>query len=810
MKRNPFKIVACLDVETNNDAIYGESYAILYQLSVLKDFKTSLSDVNVINFNKELDIYIDRDFKIICERLDEIIEKGLMENIVPIVMVHNLAFESIVFANYFNRYETFSLSKSKHNQLIITLNKDGVKLIQFWDTLNFTGKSLSEMGKECGYHKSGSWDYSKIRTPLDELTDEELDYAKRDVIIPFIYMSYWLKINPDVNEGDLGCNILTKTSVVKYKRNNMLLNLKFDNGKRLKDNWITHNQTQKPKTDKELYLIHGANRGGANYCSFNHAGKVFKKDNGYHIYKYDANSMHVFHGVAHAVPYNYKEASVEEIVRAAKCVMALTPEYMIEHYDNPFRYYFYAPVNFKNVRLKEGSIFERDGISSFSASRFHEAKYTEERMYNNEAGILFTETLKSMDMGDSASEDAVYVFNKLFSCSDCRIIMSEQTLWEFIQIYDFDEMVVEDGFITSRVNNHAFVQKLSFNTFYKEKDRFKIVLEKFRKCEPIKESEVPKRTPKHIKGILVKGIINMKDSVEAYYSQLKSELNSLFGIENINEVKNSIKMDKNGFYISDELHGVSSLPKFPQTWYQYGSHIAGWSRIHQLLFMYLLKDDVDAFICGDTDSHKIYTKLTYEEIEERLSYLNYYCKEAVDKSNRRCKELFWFDDMPHLGEYILEGECEEIYSAWNKAYITLENGEIKLTVAGLTTNNKFELTDGTIIDHSLNKIANDLYKRGESFEDICITLLNYNNEISYTVTGHTNKIIPNWGEIDPYYGQPLAITVTPLNKKLGEVFDEINGLNFSYSQNNNNKIKDTGHYIEWPIDSDEFIIVDLF
>lgn len=814
MGKSIYKIVGSLDIETNNDPHNLNSFGVCYQLSLLNDFSTGLETLNKENIYDNINIYIERHYEDLFKKLDGVVTKGFVENIVPIILVHNLSFESVMLSNYFNNYEVKNVSKSSTNPVLITLLKNGVELLEFWDTANFSKTSLEGMGKECGLDKlMGSWDYTKFRTPNTELTEEEIEYARRDVVIPLLYISKFLSMYPSIKESDLGNKILTRTSVVRHVCEEVVIkDLKFPDGKRLRDHWMSKNCKQIPKDNDLLYLMHTASRGGMNYCSHNHASKVFYKTDSHNIFRYDANSMHPFHGCAHEVPVDYHKSDMFTLNNIIKSVLELTPLELINNYSNPFYGYFYAPMSFYNVRIKKNSVYERDGISSFSASRFHKGAYTEKRMSENEGGVEFTEKLKEYGYCDYASSDAKFVFSKLFSAGKVRMIMSEQSLWEFKEIYDFDYYEVEEGYSTTKTTSFMFKNILSFNYFYTLKTLVKKLRNKYLNGERIKSSEINNMIPKYIKQILLSGELtdyNINE-IEFYYDRVKSDLNSLYGIEVMNEFKNNIYMDKEGFHIDNGLCGVDKKSRKVKSWYQYGSHISGWSRIHQLLFIYLLKDVVDAFICGDTDSHKIYTKLSREEIDNYLHPLHLACDESLEKVTQRTKELFYFNKMPEIGWYVFEGECDGIYAPWNKAYMIINNGKIKSTVAGLPTDMTAELiANGEIIDHSFNSIANIMYKECGDFEEVCLSLLNYNTIISENITGFIVKHTPEWGSINEDYNEPCAKTLIPTDKFIGNTSDEDNNINSKYAKINNPKVNTDLTYVEWPVEEDHYSIYNI-
>lgn len=808
-RKNNYKVMACFDTETNNDQSSKSASAVCYQLSVLHSHIVDCREIFNENVNRLLTVTIDRHFTGVCARFDELIRYGKAEGIVPVVMVHNLAFEMWILSSYLNAHETTVCAKSTVKPLTISIMENDNAVLVFWDTLSFWGKPLSVLGDECCYPKLvGCWDYQKHRTPDTPLSDMELAYAREDVIVPWAYLGYFLRLNTDIDEHDLACSILTKTSTVRYKSKKRCAGIHVGN-KTTGYMWYRQNIAEKPKTDDELELIHAATRGGFTYCAANHAGKAFHSENGMHILKYDANSMHICHALAHRVPVKYRWKEKRLIAMAFRDVENASIEYMLKHYDNPFPCSkFYAKFRFTNVRLKAGSIYERDGISTLASTRFSDKMRDDTGIVDNEGGIAFDNHLSRKGVHDWASEDAVFAFGKFLGASECELILNELSAWEFTRQFDYDswEVVGNGGLLTGKSELATDKSVLSFNEFYKRKSIFKKLKNAYERHEPYQEFS--DFVPEYLAQRMKEYDPSVRYDVEVFYLSVKSELNALYGIEATNEAKNDILMGINGLIVG-EYKGVAGLPRAPKAWYQYGSHIVGWSRVHQLLFMELLKDKVSAFVCGDTDSHKLYTKCSTQEIEQALKPLHDACDRSIEICTKRARAIKEWYPMPELGWYECEGECDALCAAWNKSYITQEDGLIDITMAGVPCNNKFVLADGKIVDHSYNKLANMLFKQGRSFDYISSILLGYNVSITHDITGLNARKLPGWSIFDDATGEPSAIFIEPMTKTIGSTRVIENSRNAEYAKRNNPNVNTNTVIIDWPLTQDKPSILDI-
>ena len=810
-KQSNYKILACFDTETNNNSD-KTAYAICYQLSILSVTTFHLADIDNTNVNSLLDVSIDRHFTEICSRFDNLIEFGKQSGIVPVVMVHNLAFELWIISSYLNRFDCSACCKSTVKPLTITLHDDsGNPILVFWDTLSFWGKSLDILGDECGYPKlTGCWDYEKQRTPDTELTELEYAYAKEDVIVPWVYMGYYLRLNPEISESDLALRILTKTSVVRYKSNKRCGGIHI--GKKTTGyTWFCNNRRELPKSNEELMMMHASARGGFTYCSRNSAGKIYKDENGLHVMKYDANSMHICHALSHYVPSNYIRRNETEIMKRFQHVISLTKEDILKNYHDPFaKNQFYGRFRFTNIRLKEDTVFYRNQVTTFAQSRFSSCEYVANMslVSENEGGFIFNKELHDSGWCDWASSDAEFAFGKFYSASECILILNEMSAWELAQQFTYDSVeVVSSGYVATSSILPTDKTCLSFNEFYKAKSIFKRLRSKYEHGEELTESEFPSFVPLYLRNAMISHDKSVEHDVESFYLSVKSELNALYGIEATNEAKNEIFITKNGLVAGDS-NGIDRLPKNPKAWYQYGMHIVGWSRIHQILFMLLLDDYVENFISGDTDSHKIYTFLNPDEVEQLLEPLHTSTRLAYEKCIKRASKIRDWFPMDELGFYEYEGTCEYYMAAWNKSYMQLIDGRIYITLAGLPCNHKIKLPDGRVVDHSYNTLANKLLSNGESFDYIASTLLGYNVSVRSIITGLNVRVNPEWATFDEC-GEPCAIYLHSMTKVLGDTSVKDNLINSVYACKNNSDITTELKIIDWPLDSENPIIIRL-
>lgn len=802
----PWRLYACLDIETNNGNDGHVSTVVSWQLSWLRDFSTDLRTIGSANVRSMVRTYIIRDHRDAFAALEAFEKFGLSTGFVPIVMVHNLAFEMWALSPWLNARDCQAVCKSTVKPLTITvLDAGGEPSLVFWDTLAFFQKPLGVMGDECGYPKlTGCWDYDRQRDKHTPLSEEEEAYAIEDAMVPWAYMGYWLRLNPEVDESLLASRLLTKTSVVRWKSLERCRGIKGANGKPIDWMWRRNNETQRPQDEDMLMLMHAATRGGFTYCAREHASRVFTADGTHRLLKYDANSMHIFHGCGHMVPVRFERVPPSALMDAFGIVSTYSVAEVLAKYANPFSLAFHGRFRFENLRLKPGSVFERNGVSTLAQSRFKAP--SAELDEDNEAGQVFSEGMYSLGYHDEC-EGGEFAFGKLYSADSCVLILNELSAWEVCQQFEWDSVeAFGDGYATCRMTRPSDKSLYSFNLFYRNKTLFKRIMGRYERSEAVPLDEFPEFVPSYIRDGMHALDYSIMPDVKALYLNIKADLNSLYGIEATNEAKPSISIGREGLYIDGE-GGLDELPEHPKAWYQYGMRIVGWSRIHQVIMMMLLPDC--SFVCGDTDSHKLWTSLTPDQVANRLEPLHQACTRAMEEVTRRTRGICDWFPMSGLGWYELEGEPRKFCAAWNKAYIELGDRGADITLAGVPCDRVLVTSDGREHRHGYNAAANALMGAGWTFEQVAETFLGYNVRIHNSITGLNVRHLPDWGIIDQDADEPRCIHLAAMHKVIGDTRSEANRIDSEIATRNNPDVNTESILIHWAVDEKLPTVVKL-
>lgn len=776
MKRQllPYKIIGALDTETTNFMTLDEhcAFPCLFQLGTTD---ANLRDINADNVEYNVNVSLYRHAGEVYNALDKLIDNA--HDYVPIIMVHNLGFDMFSLSPYINRFDTEVCAKNSRKPITITLKESDTPKLRFWDTLGFSAKSLAKMGEECGYNKlSGSWDYNLIRTPDTILSADELAYATHDIYALCAYIGYWLRLNPDIEEAELGSRIITKTGVVRYKRKNKFFNLKGIGCKQTCGNyWMRNSAYELPKTDDELTTMHAATSGGFTFIGSKSASVPYECKKSETVAGFDATSQHPAQMISHYVPCHFKEATCEILDIDLELIEQVSVQSIVDNWARPFPVAFYALIHFENIRLKADSVFEREGIASISAAR-----------------------LSNKDKASNARIE----FGKIVSADELYTYITELDYWIMCQVYEWDNVNAISGYETARFVRPTDYSVLSVMEFYRAKALFKSFMSDTSSASLEQMIEI---APASLIDDMLEENADAVD-VKAYYQILKSDLNALYGIEITNEAKPEQYIDKIEGIKNEKAKGIDNLPSSPKTWYQYGARIVGWSRVSQVIHIIHAYPYCKRIINGDTDSLKMLVKKKYlKDIKQEFAHIG----NAINRAQKivcarveRCyPDKFLY--IENLGRYELEFEASEFFASWNKAYMHNTKTGYEITLAGIPTYKRLSDTEqSSITDYCVNEIQ----RKGRAFSSVAPEILGYNVTFSPDVTRLNAHSVPKWAtwidsDITDYKGNtahviaPAAIALYPEPKIIGSFDTQENRTNFSIAKQNNEHMSEKASII---------------
>lgn len=805
MESRPYKIIGAYDSETTNYEEAGRKIAfpILHQLGILQGME--IQDITSDNVERYVDIQMFRHALDLYEQLDLLAESKF--DFVPVIMCHNLAFDMYGLAPWLARHEIKVLAKSERKPITLSvLDEFGKPCLVIWDTLIFTGQGLERMGNDCGYKKGiGEWDYDLVRTPDTPLTDDEIDYAKRDIFTLFAWFGWWLRRNPDIEPSRLALNVVTKTGIVRERRRVRFSELR---GQGLKSKvgrfWLQMCAMEQPKSDDELYTMMAATRGGFTFCSSANASRPFDlKDTEYIVAGYDATSQHPAQLVSHLYPVKFKERPPEILDLAFHLVEVTTKEHILKHWENPFHVAFYGCFEFENLRPKTGSIYEKCGVLPLASARY---KTKEQLAFDEDNGdkCNYLEEMERREYADSA-ENSTIAFGKLVSADTAKLYITELTAWEICQCYDFDSVKAIHGYSTGKFVKPCDMDVISVMQFYKAKNEFKEARECYFKEKTIHNGQ--RLLELGIAPAIVEGMENGTISdgdVDATYMSLKADLNAIFGISCSNQYRRQTILAADGIRYTGEF-GICNAPKNPKVWYQFGQRIVGWSRIAQIIAIEAAMKYSMTLINGDTDSIKVLCdKGNLAYIQKELDALGAAIDRGKENVCYRVKTSFesLYDPLKEIGYYVHEFDSDKFCASWNKAYCMqrFDKRENRLrfdfTLAGIPTKRRSNDYSSFI---GINGLADRLYALGMTFTEICNIFLGYNVTFANDIIKLNGRTFPEWGEhvfmrVTDYLGneatvtEPNALALFPMAKTINDTASTENANNMIYALNNNPKV----------------------
>ena len=733
-----YKVCSFYDTETTNVGNDSNCYAIciLYIFNdirdiSIRDYDSDNDDVRFYRYENEA-----------LEYIDDLIEYGKLHNIIPIICAYNLMFDMQTIMYDLNcKYSIEVNAQSSTNVYTMDLlDEDGNSLLRFWDTFHLEMNGLSAMGETCGLKKaSGSWNYSLIRTCETELTDEEIFYAKRDVQVIPEYLKYLLNANEWLDESDFGFKVITKTSLVRQMAKMQIGSKKIikRNGRRISLLWAFEKtcMQQLPKTFEQYAIRKSCFRGGLTFTSGSAAYRLVEN-----VASLDVTSMHHAFINGRYVPINFAMVDNETLFYNMKYVINSSVNNVLKNYDKPFVCAFHALFEFKNIRLKKDSAFDKWQIGIIPSGKFRNVVVSNVDYGEDGRNVDMENYIRSNGYHDYADKP-VFAFGKLYSAEYCKLYLSELELWCIAQVYDWDEINPILGESTVKYKLPPDYVTLQSNILFNRKNDAKFINKKYKEGIPY-EYDIPNTIPEGIKQSLLDGTCE-KSFFEAYYtSTVKGMFNGIYGTMAQDVFKPKYEVYEGVLSVNTESRTTDEnysekIPKKCKVLYTYGLRIVGGSRMHLVLAIILLydrfKDDI-LITGGDTDSLKISCKeyITNEMILDALYPLHDAIRTALDKVQERVRRNFpeLASDLEGIGEFEVESyngkdRWNYHFEAWNKCRVSFdEEFNPHVTCAGLSRPSGMYTIEDFILA---------LIDSGYDVEEIMRNILGYNVFVTYGI-----------------------------------------------------------------------------
>lgn len=706
MRRRKFVLCAIYDTETTNyldaeskrngNVENTRAFPILF-------IDNDIRDVSIADYE------LDRDDRIsfyrfeqeMQSRIDEYIEWGRVCKVVPVICAYNLMFDlHPLMDELCTRYDVQLNAQSSTNVYTLDLcekESDNV-LLRFWDTFHLEMRGLAAMGRTCGIAKAtGDWDYSLVRTQETPLTEEELYYAARDVQVIPAYLKYLLHANEWMKQEDFGCRILTKTSIVRQmaKRTIGRKVIREKDGKKLdlRKAFMSLCEEEQPYSFGAYALRKACFRGGYTFTSASTSTLLVSN-----VVSVDVTSMHHTFINGRKIPVRFKPCTPDTLQRMCMDVCGTSRQHVMENYHQPFECAFHCRLRLTNIRLKSGSIFERNGTALLAQSKFATRAILGAEYGEDVLEVAATDSILEHGFRDRFSEDATFAFGKLYSASEVVVHVNELELWSMSRVYEWDDLQVIGGEGTAQFVMPPDYVTAQSNVLYKQKELSKFICSHYREGEPY---------PYNLDGIPEGIAASLRDGTcewgffnSWYTSTVKGMFNGIYGTMAQDQYKpkfvcidGEIFVDPRTVCNSDNFK--EKKPKASMVLYTYGMRIVGGSRMHMIIAMELMHESfgnrID-ILGGDTDSMKIRCDydVSDEEISAALQPIADCSKAAIDHAMqrlRRCCPEF-SSPLTGIGGFEIENEGHHYpyhVELWNKCRLSIDSEHhAHITCAGLS------------------------------------------------------------------------------------------------------------------------------
>ena len=808
VKRQKFIMCAVYDTETCNvgEGAETRAYPILFIDNDIRDidlYDYEPDEYDKVRFYRHESEYL--------SRIEEYIVWGTAVGKVPIICAYNLMFDlQPLMESLSTRYRIVANAQSSTNVYTLDLMERGTgnTLLRFWDTFHLEMRGLKAMGETCGVAKAnGDWDYELVRTPYTPLTDLELYYAKRDVQVIPAYLRYLLRANEWADQSMLGSRIITKTSIVRQMAKHEIAPLKIEkkNGKELSVEKAFMNMClrQLPKTFQSYCLRKGCFRGGFTFTSAATACVVVEN-----VASLDVTSMHHTFINGRYVPLDFITSMPSALEIAYNEVVNKTREQILENYHKPFDNAFHMVIKLTNIRLKEGSCFDKWGIALESSAKFKKEVAPGIDIGNDPRNIVQENIVKEFGYHDKF-RNATFAFGKLYSADEVCMHVNELELWCMSRVYEWDSHTILYGERTASWKIPPDYVTLQSNILYEMKNSAKFINNHYHEGIPY-DLNIPKTIPDGIAKSLRDGTCSNQFFEAWYISTVKGEFNGIYGTQAQDIYKPSYKCENGELVIdheteTNEENWNDKQPRSCKVFYNYGARIVAGSRMHLVIAMELLYETLGSRIDvtgGDTDSLKVRCDrdVSDKELLEALQPIADASKEAINKCMRRLRiqRPGLASTLTGIGSFDIEGAIdgdrwEHHMEAWNKARVSECKGHSHITCAGLSRPEN---------SYTIENYIDELIESGYEVSNVFTNVLGYNvsvsNSVAHALEGRKPRAVDRFDrEVVDYLGNTYHVqahqsqALYKVGRMLGETTKPSNANTVRYLEERYGRMVDT-------------------
>lgn len=538
----------------------------------------------------------------------------------------------------------------------------GRERFRFIDLAALQEGGLRKCGEIAGLPKlTGSFDFSKIRSPQTPLTTEEESYLMRDVEIMPAFLNRLSRLF-DVSSHEFGRSILTVSQLSRRRARENLGCVK--RGKRRQSVESLHRSIVKresAESEDVMLLRRSCLRAGLSFVNAKVAGKTVKD-----VSIFDFESAYHFYIQHYRPPTRFHPCNAEEFATAAHHIVTRSPRSVLES-PNAFNVAFHALVEFKALRLKSGSVW-----GGMSAGLFSRSKMALFNAHNEAMDATAEVQERDRSKRRDRTRGARFLFEKLISADVARIHLTETEFYAASLVYEWDEMLFIEGELTDKFTTAPDWIRLRSMALYEEKRALK-------ECFFQDKLERLDILPLGMQSAIIAGTLS-DEAKRELYGNVKVELNTLFG-ELIRERRAPEWIQRAG----EPALSLGEIPDYDGKEYGYftfGTRVAGLQRLMLVLIVTLADKCGATPLYGDTDSLAVKMTAEFQSVINALNTLR------MAENRRNAEQIAGrtglFFDTEYLGTFSLDYDCYEFCVTRPKAWgAFLRDGRAVVRVSGL-------------------------------------------------------------------------------------------------------------------------------
>lgn len=721
-KREGRRLIGTLGMEVSHDDENGQSWPAAYSIGYLVDSLKA-------GFNHD-----DRFFRTpedVSVELVKVIGRGKEDHYLPILAGSGIVWimKPIIQAMKV-KVKAAAQSPSAAYYLDVIDGKKSV--LRIWDVSWLEPGGLEAMASMVDIPVPNL--SSSMMTPDTPMRGSDKKALRVQSEIILSYLHRLLTTTDYLREDDFGYHLMTRTSLVRLMAKRKIGPLSYKGRRRKMALMVAFQKTaeQEDAKDYETYALRrAAFRGGLSFV----CGKEVGKDH-QDVASLDVTSMHHIFINGRMVPVKFHEVSADLLDAVWARVVSTSVERLLMSYERPFDEAFHVAVRIKGLRLRRGSIFDRELFGIIPSEKLHHRVQLIDSI-ESETSIASDRAIFDDGLADSAVNPEC-AFGKVLAADEILLHVSEVEAWCLGQVYEWDSAKVLYGELSQKVITPPDYVTLQSNILFTQKSDVKSLLSRYKAGNPTED--VPETIPEIMRKKIKEGSLD-KRFLESYYkTAIKGSFNGIYGSQSMDPHRPSWDVDDNGKItideksISSKKNGLSSGGKASSI-YTYGLRIAGGSRMHLIIALELL-DGIVTPLSGDTDSIKCVAECGNDKIIEALQPLHDATDRAVARVQDRVRTSYpdlasRFKDLGHfMIEEAAPGEdrWEHQMDGWAKTRITMSHGHYHVTAAGVPQ---------PVGMYTIEDWCNEMGKK-RSFEEVAGFVLGYNAyivpEIAHGIT----------------------------------------------------------------------------